>query len=79
MDAYLGLAYAAGLEESGEADTSVLNANLKGVWRTKQKYVDEAWSLYESMEMGDEGVAPNANTYAIMLLFCQRYNFDLCK
>lgn len=35
--------------------------------RSRLVWLDDAWSLFDSMEMGTESAAPNANTYAIML------------
>lgn len=41
---------------------SIKEPNDRGLW------VEEAWSLYETMENGSENVHPTAQTYAIMLL-----------
>ena len=36
-------------------------------------WVDEAWSLYQAMEKGVEGVVPNASTYAHIMRFWSRF------
>ena len=38
------------------------------------QWVDNAISVYEAMESGKDMVAPNANTYASMLIAWQRFN-----
>ena len=40
----------------------------------KNHWVEDACSLYEAMESGQESVVPNPTTYALMLLIWHRFN-----
>lgn len=42
----------------------------------RNHWVEDACALYETMEAGNDHIAPNANTYAMMLLIWHRFHPD---